>query len=610
LSDAAGAAVGVLFDAVGPTERAAGDDGMAFGLANGRAKPVGVSLREVLVAGQHFTIYRRKIAMPLYEISATEAVRNRKSNPFATWGDRSSENRVEPIAKPAFDVPFKLVPGESIFTVGSCFARNVEAELQRRSFHIPMRDIFSTSDFAGIDVGVINNFGTPSIYNEFAWAFDERPFDADAHILEIQPEKFIDLHLISSVRPAARDVVAARRRAVTAAYRTSAKCRLIIMTLGLVEVWFDTKTATYLNGAPRPTLISNDPERFRLHVLSFDECNSFLEAALALIKKHGRADVRVLLTVSPVPLTLTQRPQDVMVANAYSKAVLRAVAETIVARHNFVTYFPSYESVTLSDRKIAWQDDLTHVTPAIVAVNIGRMVDAFIGVEHDLEAIKAEVELGGTAVAVERAMVMRKGSPDAAAAFFETFADFSRTSPEFAIQHAGFHTDRRNPDLALTVLDNIPSPDSDDIKIVLLRADTLAKLGRHEDTIELLDRRAIRGATAGIWMKLLQATLDAGNVDKVLSVLSRWSQAAPNRAARPTMLVGRWCFERGDLERATTFLERALALNIEDATTRIYLAECQIAAGNADAARATLSQAKPETPGDIKRAERLRSLLF
>src|SRR5215510_6563682 len=102
--------------------------------------------------------------MPLFVLSGADAVASRKTNPVATWGDRNAPNRVEPIATPAFKVPFRLEPGERIFTVGSCFARNVETELMKRGFQIPMRELFKRPEFAKLELTIINNFGTPSIY--------------------------------------------------------------------------------------------------------------------------------------------------------------------------------------------------------------------------------------------------------------------------------------------------------------------------------------------------------------------------------------------------------------------------------------------------------------
>ncbi|MBC7738901.1 MAG: GSCFA domain-containing protein, partial [Candidatus Saccharibacteria bacterium] len=56
--------------------------------------------------------------------------------------------------------------------------------------------------------------------------------------------------------------------------------------------------------------------------------------------------LRVLLTVSPVPLTATATRDHVLVATTYSKSVLRAVAGDVAASHAQVDYFPSYEIIT------------------------------------------------------------------------------------------------------------------------------------------------------------------------------------------------------------------------------------------------------------------------
>jgi hypothetical protein len=63
---------------------------------------------------------------------------------------------------------------------------------------------------------------------------------------------------------------------------------------------------------------------------------------LKAVNRHSR----VLLTVSPVPLTATAEDRHVMVSTMHSKSVLRAVAGELAAQHDFVDYFPSYELVT------------------------------------------------------------------------------------------------------------------------------------------------------------------------------------------------------------------------------------------------------------------------
>nr|WP_300983231.1 GSCFA domain-containing protein [Roseicyclus sp.] len=74
----------------------------------------------------------------------------------------------------------------------------------------------------------------------------------------------------------------------------------------------------------------------------------FIEARLLQALKLIRGvnpRVRVLLTVSPVPLTATKSDAHVLVATTWSKSVLRAVAGQTAARLGFVDYFPSYEII-------------------------------------------------------------------------------------------------------------------------------------------------------------------------------------------------------------------------------------------------------------------------
>ena len=56
--------------------------------------------------------------------------------------------------------------------------------------------------------------------------------------------------------------------------------------------------------------------------------------------------LKILLTVSPVPLTATATDQHVMVATMQSKSILRAVAGALAGDDPDVDYFPSYEIVS------------------------------------------------------------------------------------------------------------------------------------------------------------------------------------------------------------------------------------------------------------------------
>ena len=330
--------------------------------------------------------------MPIIKLSASEAIDSVKSNPNSRWPKRGTINRLSPMAKPGLSTGFTLPVGGTIFTIGSCFARNVERVLQDRGFKLPAFDVLDQDeDFASVGNRVLNNYGAPSICNELKWAFEDET-DEDACFYQMG-NGWVDLHLHNTMRPADLEVVRNRRRALRAAYRSIVDCDAVIITLGLSEGWFDMKTGFYLNMAPRRSMVREAPDRFELHVLSYSETINCLREAIELIKEKGRDGIQVIVTVSPVPLTATYRDADVMTANCYSKSVLRTAAEEITQTFDFVHYFPSFESITLSDRSVAYTDDEIHVSQDIVDLNIGRMVQAYTGVEVELTLEDVRIEL-------------------------------------------------------------------------------------------------------------------------------------------------------------------------------------------------------------------------
>jgi len=155
---------------------------------------------------------------------------------------------------------------------------------------------------------------------------------------------------------------------------------VFIMTLGLIECWFDTQSRLYLNGAPPLSACRRYPGRFEFRVLDYDEVLNYLEEIWTLVKENGKPGIKMLLTVSPVALLSTFRDQDVLVANAYSKAVQRAAAERFATLHDDVDYFPSFETVALTDPKIAWKPkDYRHVTPHLVRRIMAQVMKSYIG---------------------------------------------------------------------------------------------------------------------------------------------------------------------------------------------------------------------------------------
>jgi hypothetical protein len=209
----------------------------------------------------------------------------------------------------------------------------------------------------------LNRYSPASIANELVWAFDPAAaFPAEA-LQQLPDGTWLDPHATHMLEFADREETLRRRDLVTELMRRTAACRVVVITLGLIEVFYDTWTDLYANVPP---WLTADPGRFLFRLLSFEESIASLERVHALLTANGHPGVQVVVTTSPVPLEETFTGLDVAVANARSKAVLRAVASEWADAHDNVHYFPSYEIVTSSPREAAWYMDGRHVRDEMV----------------------------------------------------------------------------------------------------------------------------------------------------------------------------------------------------------------------------------------------------
>lgn len=144
---------------------------------------------------------------------------------------------------------------------------------------------------------------------------------------------------------------------------------VFVFTLGLTEVWTHAESGTVYPTAPGTVAGEFDASRFRLHTLTVGEVDAAIREFLALAGdvRPATPPLRLLLTVSPVPLTATASKTHVLVANSHSKAVLRAAAGQLESELEEVDYFPSYELITNpAARTIFYEENLRTVRPGAV----------------------------------------------------------------------------------------------------------------------------------------------------------------------------------------------------------------------------------------------------
>ena len=325
--------------------------------------------------------------MPLMSLPASVAYENLKQNNQSKWPDgRRDTRRLTGVVTVAFEPTFIIEPGEAIFTVGSCFARNIERRFATLGFKVPALEVSLPEDERASDVvnDILNKYPPHSILNEFRWALDPAfPFD-EASYLEMRNGRWHDPHLAGNVAPASLERVRERRDMVENIYRQAAQCRVVVVTLGLVEAWRDNVTGLYLNEAPPKAVVQAEPDRFTLEILSVAEVMEALEALHALLCRFGHPEFRLLITVSPVPFKATFTGRDALLANTYSKSTLRVAVEMFALGHANVDYFPSYEIVTLTNRSSAFIQDNRHVTSSVVDEIVDRVVEAYCpGIDLD-----------------------------------------------------------------------------------------------------------------------------------------------------------------------------------------------------------------------------------
>ncbi len=314
--------------------------------------------------------------MSVFRYDYQKAADNFRENRYGRWSGKEERRgdkvymteRTQAVFLPSVNCSPRIGRSASLFTVGSCFARGLERAAARAG----MRALsLRTQPFLGDGVvaGYVNRYNTASILNELRWAAGE-PYD-EGNLIAHANGRTIDPHSHPVFGAVPRERAMALRLGLTNYFAQVFSAKVVTITLGLIEGWFDRETGRMLNLNPvygrddkgGRALINGD--RFEFRVMSHDENMSNLEAIYALLKEKNPA-ARLIVSVSPVPLSATFSHRDVAVANTLSKSMLRSCAETWIGRHPEIVYFPSYEMATLSDRALVYEADGIHIQQTFV----------------------------------------------------------------------------------------------------------------------------------------------------------------------------------------------------------------------------------------------------
>jgi len=122
---------------------------------------------------------------------------------------------------------------------------------------------------------------------------------------------------------------------------------VLVLTLGLTEAWENRKTGVIYPAAPGTIAGTLNQDIHGFVNFRYPEIYEDLNRFWKLLTRVNPT-ARIILTVSPVPLTATASGQHILAATTYSKSVLRAIAEDFTHDHENAYYFPSYEIISSS----------------------------------------------------------------------------------------------------------------------------------------------------------------------------------------------------------------------------------------------------------------------
>ena len=281
------------------------------------------------------------------------------TNPYAAienyqlW--RRSVARIEPhLFDPVVKPKFCLDKTTKIATAGSCFAQHISRQLQRIGFHYFVPESgqeLAENERLRRNFGVFsarygNLYTARQLLQLFEEAFEDRtPAErawlrsdgryVDPYRPQIEPDGF---ETIQAVEDARMEHLADVRSVFTEA-------DVLVFTLGLTEAWQSKVDGSVFPLAPGVVAGSFDPKRHEFINFTVADVDGDLMLFLRKLKERNPG-IKVLLTVSPVPLIATYENRNVLVSTTYSKSVLRVVADQVVSHFEWVDYFPSFEIIT------------------------------------------------------------------------------------------------------------------------------------------------------------------------------------------------------------------------------------------------------------------------
>jgi len=149
---------------------------------------------------------------------------------------------------------------------------------------------------------------------------------------------------------------------------------VIIITLGLIEAWIDNESKKYWHSFHGNAIKKESIEnRASFELLSYEKVSQAIDNIINIFHSIDK-EKKIIFTVSPIPLNFTFTDKDIIVANRYSKSILRSAIEKYIDDKK-IYYFPSFEIVLDC---VGWpaaykEEDKRHIKTDVFKNNIAPL---------------------------------------------------------------------------------------------------------------------------------------------------------------------------------------------------------------------------------------------
>lgn len=260
-----------------------------------------------------------------------------------------SPNEIGPLWTPKFSIH----KGTKIITAGSCFAQHIGPALASNGYNwlvteppppkLP-EDIARQHGYLQFSCRTGNIYSPALLRQWITWAIDSKSPEEcwrkgdrffDPFRPTIEPSGFGSLE----------ELMVCRQTTLEAFRAALSQAELLILVLGFTEGWFCRRTNVAYPHCPGIVAGDFNEAHYAFHRANYYEARQDLEYSWGAAKSFN-PELRLLLAISPVPITATATNDHVLVASTHTKSTLRAVAGDLAATDTAIDYFPSFEQTS------------------------------------------------------------------------------------------------------------------------------------------------------------------------------------------------------------------------------------------------------------------------